>query len=731
MSIRRFYLEGRLSLAFYKAVPDETPRQNPSSANEETASRSNTVPFPKKGSRRTPRIHDFLDRVSGVLILFSVIFAPWAFGSTVDWAVEWLTYLGFALGGLLLAKHVVRLRAKYRPHYWGISEADSSKALRGSRWLRRASIALIGFILLQTLVAAVNKRAVIDTSDGAPVFFDAIKYLPRSFDAAETWRLLWVYVGLAATYFAIRDWLLTKTPSERQFFRDTTRTRHAPPPLQGAHLPQRLTRLLWTLSFSAAALSLISILQRLDGTDKLLWILQPKIPTPASAQLGPYNYRSNGAQYLNLAWPVIIGFWWFRNRLETERNATAPRIGQDASIILLPLAIITVLGPLLSLSRGGAGVAMAGALAVATIIVMAGNQQNPKRKWLGFGALLGVALIAGYIGGRPLYERIAAPDTGYSIQRDDPGLNDFSVVTRFTPPGEEFSGHLYLPGLSPLSSKLFTRQALVIRISNSGDLQAFIYGRARQDARRWIVRDFESQYVGQTITLSVTRRAGELSIYVDGVELESETHHTPNAPDADLPVVGRFVLHTPTLLGQAPAQTPIAERTRVYDVAIDPAQVDTDSQPKPIFDYDFKNKEISGGARRRLSGREDIYRVAREMAADYPIFGMGAGAYGAMNQLYLENPGETWAAYVHDDYLEARINFGWVGFGAFLALVATQFLHWFVGSGIRVYWPFVACLWIASFTCLAHAKYDFPFQIHSITFAFVTLMAILSSVSRR
>ena len=110
---------------------------------------------------------------------------------------------------------------------------------------------------------------------------------------------------------------------------------------------------------------------------------------------------------------------------------------------------------------------------------------------------------------------------------------------------------------------------------------------------------------------------------------------------------------------------------------------------------------------------------------------MGAGAYGAMNQLYLENPGETWAAYVHDDYLETRINFGWFGLAVFLALGASIFLNWFAGSGIPVYWPFVASIWVASLTVLAHAKYDFPFQIHSITFAFVTLLAILSSVSRR
>jgi hypothetical protein len=33
--------------------------------------------------------------------------------------------------------------------------------------------------------------------------------------------------------------------------------------------------------------------------------------------------------------------------------------------------------------------------------------------------------------------------------------------------------------------------------------------------------------------------------------------------------------------------------------------------------------------------------------------------------------------------------------------------------------------------CLVHARYDFPFQMHSIVFLFLVLCAILSDLTRR
>ncbi|MCX6895499.1 MAG: hypothetical protein NTZ16_08400 [Verrucomicrobia bacterium] len=63
---------------------------------------------------------------------------------------------------------------------------------------------------------------------------------------------------------------------------------------------------------------------------------------------------------------------------------------------------------------------------------------------------------------------------------------------------------------------------------------------------------------------------------------------------------------------------------------------------------------------------------------------------------------------------------------AFL-LVATRRL---LPGGIQCGWRFTALLWLALLGCLAHARFDFPFQIYSIVFLFLVLCAILSSLSR-
>jgi hypothetical protein len=98
--------------------------------------------------------------------------------------------------------------------------------------------------------------------------------------------------------------------------------------------------------------------------------------------------------------------------------------------------------------------------------------------------------------------------------------------------------------------------------------------------------------------------------------------------------------------------------------------------------------------------------------------------------LYRE-PGQEWAAYLHDDWLETRITFGWVGFGMILAIMAAILARWWVGAGIPVPWDFVSLIILAFSGALLHAKFDLPFQIHSIVLLFLFFCAILFSSCRR
>jgi len=81
--------------------------------------------------------------------------------------------------------------------------------------------------------------------------------------------------------------------------------------------------------------------------------------------------------------------------------------------------------------------------------------------------------------------------------------------------------------------------------------------------------------------------------------------------------------------------------------------------------------------------------------------------------------------------LETRITFGWVGSALIALAFATVVLRWFARGGIHGGRRFVLLMWLALGGCLVHARFDFPFQMHSIVFLFLVLCATLFNLSRR
>jgi len=135
--------------------------------------------------------------------------------------------------------------------------------------------------------------------------------------------------------------------------------------------------------------------------------------------------------------------------------------------------------------------------------------------------------------------------------------------------------------------------------------------------------------------------------------------------------------------------------------------------------------------REAYENRESIYQTARVMAQDCPVFGTGPGTLEPLFQLYRSSTDEYWPAQLHNDWLETRITFG--GLGSILIGLALWVVlaRWFAPGGIRGGWRFTALLWLALAGCLAHARFDFPFQVHSILFLFLLVCAVLSTLSRR
>jgi len=125
-------------------------------------------------------------------------------------------------------------------------------------------------------------------------------------------------------------------------------------------------------------------------------------------------------------------------------------------------------------------------------------------------------------------------------------------------------------------------------------------------------------------------------------------------------------------------------------------------------------------------GRQTLYTVGWEMAADAQPTGLGPGSFSHLYQYYRRSNTDAWPAQMHNDWLEMFITFGWVGSVLVLLPLVLVVGGCFAPSGIGVGPPVVALFWVALMGCLLHAWVDFPFQIHSIRALFILLCAVLS-----
>lgn len=470
---------------------------------------------------RTPQLHRWLDAFSGAVILFLVVWAPWAFGCTIHWAETVLLVGCFLLGAALAGKHLLRWRFSYRPARWVEPTA-------GGRWAVRALALLSALFLLWAAAGVWNAHSDVELTRAGPVFRElerpALSWLPATRDRWASAREVPRFLAYALAFWAIRDWLLGKTRREK----------HAPPDCPFP--PQRLRWLLWTLAVSSGVLALVGILHRLDGSNKLLWLIEPYRNRKNEYQFASYPYRANAAQYFNLVWPVILGFWWAVHAQNRRQNPRA-RFGNEPALVLLLLIGLMVAAPIVATSRGGA--LLLAALAGLVVLVTALQRRVSMGVRIGLGTALAGALAMGWIVG----------------------------------------------------------------------------GEAQQKRFATVMDD-------------------------------------------------------------------------------------------------------------NLSGRVEIYRTARNMAREAGWLGLGADSFKALNFLYREDTEEKWQGYVHDDWLELRICLGLVGLLLAVGLLGAVMAVWGSSAGPGSPGVFAAFTAIALGGLLLHAKFDFPLQVQSLRFLFVTVCAV-------
>jgi len=337
---------------------------------------------------RTPSWHRWLDAASGALLLLMTVLVPWLFAGTVSWSFGVLCAGGGVLGLLLGAKHWVRWQAGYSPDRW-LQPKESG------RWALRAMAVLTLLYLDYLFVSWLNARATLQLGyRGVEVIYQArtpFFWLPTTYDAPATLRSAAGSGALALIFWSARDWLLGRSRQERR----AGQAIYFP--------PERIRRLLWVLCSSSAVLAVASIAQRLDGSDRLLWLLRVPswdqvrpLAAGSAAQLwGPFPTRAAGAAYFNLVWPVALGFWWSLRLSALRRSGRTRRLGDDASVMLLPATALMVASPLLAGARGSGLVTLGllgGALLVLSAVRWPGGRI--RRGFAGAGLAAWLVLIA-------------------------------------------------------------------------------------------------------------------------------------------------------------------------------------------------------------------------------------------------------------------------------------------------------------------------------------------------
>jgi hypothetical protein len=523
-----------------------------------------------RSSHRTPALYQLCDLGSEGLIYFILVFGAWAFGATQPWSIWTLNIANYLLGLLWLCKGIVRWTSGYRPRRWNNPDARSTPATgapnlpsellpvdrpRRWNWDRFLTLALGILTLLvlgYCLVSAVNARATFLAQTLRFEYYDSVPWLPHSYDRPRTWFVFWQFLGLALFFWATRDWLLGKTRADRQEegaydYRRKESSLRVPGSEASEHsaarLPARLNRLLWVLSIHGACLATEGLVQRWSGTNQLLWLVTPRFNQTAVSQFGPYAYRSNAAEYLNLIWPVAAGFCWTLVRQSQQRLARGQR-SRRRYLLLLPMIAIMAASPVAATTRGGMIIAALSTVALGAVMLLAISGARWRHQ-------LGLCLL------------------------------------------------------------------LLIPI--------------------------------------------ELALFLGWPQL------------------------------------------------------------RPRFDHTFADG---------LGGRTEIFENARRMAEDFPVFGSGPGTFAWLSYFYRADRSQSWAGYVHNDWLETRITFGWLGFSLVALLLVPLAVHWFAGRGIPADGVFLSTFWISLGGCLIHAAFDFPLQIYSIVTLFLLLGCVAFCVAR-
>lgn len=677
-----------------------------------------------------PRLYSIFDFISEILIIFTIIFSPWAFGSVHDWAIWTVTIANYGIGALLLLKWWFRYTTGYLPPRWGKTAAGYSHRFFTYCDIRTKTIAFLTvYILIYVFISIFNVKAKFNY-DFSYFEFESkfINWLPKTYDQKSTILSFSIFSGLACAFWGLRDWLLGKTIVEAAYTAkvassDARKSRFKK---YMGDFPIRPRRLLWILSINGGLLGLICIIQRFDGTKNLLWIYERSFDASANQSFGPFGYRSNAASYLNMIIPTTLGFYaWARKNPIYSHKPTSHK-DRDAYFIILPFFCIMLTSVAISLSRGGIFVCILLLVFYFCYLLLTISFNSKEVIWQ-FVMVVGICFILSYSFGFDKFTKRLNPDTMvYKSNVATPYVNDKVVLhCDLSPP--PYNRPIILFSISNSLNPKFRKSTLSGKLEKNGFLEVKLNDHEIGSQISMTYTNVTDVLSGNSLKLEIIRGFKGLEVKANNTSLLGfEGKSKLFSPKWSHPII--------------PAEVTAALNIQHDNGGLIYSGSSLEIKPEVPYGFSaaFKDKVILLNLNRSLdynklksltSSRDRIYKNAINMANDHFWIGCGLGAWSKVYFLY-HNIDEQWEYWAHCDWLEYLTCLGILGFAPGLGLLALTIFGTVTETGLSIPSQIRVGLNLAIAGCLIHAVFDFPLSVLSSTHLFLVLCCLKMNLAK-
>ena len=464
---------------------------------------------------------------------------------------------------------------------------------------------------------------------------------------------------------------------------------------------------------------MVGILQRLDGTPKILWLNERERFGTSEQSFGPFGYRGNAASYLNMILPICIGLFMTSITRKKFKFGINKHKTNDMHYILIPISVIIIAGQLMNLSRGGALV-LGMTLVVGFVILL--FKPYLLSNYQRFGAaffLLVCAIVSYFIGFDALLKRFdsSSYDPWYKSSIVLPNFKEEITYECTLPePLYDMDGTLFQ--FSNSRNQTFLKSFLRINLSKEGHLSVILFNKSTNSHIASTYTNITEHISVGKLSLSMSRTDEGMEVKASGISLKGiETTYGNMPPGWTLPVVPNEILaYTKASVKEG------GQKLKSHLLIIQPRLLDsmTENQNTEKIEIDFDKKLTWWELLSRSSARGRIYTKSLEMLKAHKWLGSGAGSWATAYLIYHPED-EAWEAWAHCDWLEYGINFGFWGMIPAFLLVCFTMSSSKNTSGIPTSEWIVIALYLSIGGCLIHALIDFPLEVVSITHLLIIL----------